>query len=105
MFVVGFETKDVARQVEGSDLTAAISENLVGSYCALYDLVHVVRRFVLSKDFRVPAVRDCSAHQVYRIAERAAGYLRASWHIVCGSAGETSADCVLCQHGLTSRRM
>src|SRR5262245_34345773 len=105
MLVVGFETKDVAGQVEGSDLTAPIGENLVGAHCALYDLVHVVRRFVLSKDFRVAAERDCGAHQVYRIAKTAAGYLRLSWQIVCCSAGETSADCVLCQHGLTSRRM
>jgi hypothetical protein len=105
MGIIGFETKDIARQVEGSDLPAPIGENLIGPYGTRYDLVHVLRRLVLAIDLCVAAVGHRGAYQVDRVAERAAGYLRPSCHIVRGSAGETSADCILCQHGLTSRRM
>src|SRR5262245_51511496 len=99
MGIGGFEAKDVARQVKGPDLSAAIGENFIGAHRTRYDLVHVVCRFVVAKDLRVAAVGYCGAHQVYRIAERAVSYLRPSWRIVCGSTDETSADCVRRQHG------
>jgi hypothetical protein len=38
MRIVGFKTKNVAGQVEGPDLPAAIGENLVGTHGARYDL-------------------------------------------------------------------
>src|SRR5215475_12892120 len=98
MRIVRFETEHVARQVEGSDLAAAIGKNLVGAYGARHDLVHIVRRFILAKDLCVPAVGHRGAHQVNRICKRAVGYLLSSWQIVCGSTGETGGDCVLRQH-------
>src|SRR5262245_19106203 len=105
MYIAGLETKDAARQVEGPNLPAAIGENLVGAHRARYDLVDVVCLFVLAKDLRVVAVGHYSAHQVDRVTERAIGYFCPDWRIVYGSADETTAACVLRQHGLTSRQI
>ena len=66
MLVPGLETEHVARQMEGSDLTAPIDQNLVGPHRSAHDLVEVIGRFVLPVDFVVAGERHEGAHQLDR---------------------------------------
>ena len=48
------QPKNVAGQVESADLAAAVGEELVGANRTVRDLVDIVGRLRLPKDFRAP---------------------------------------------------
>jgi hypothetical protein len=53
VLVPALETKNVAGQMKGSDLTAPVHQHLVGSDDAGDDLVEVIGGFVLTVDLRI----------------------------------------------------
>jgi hypothetical protein len=60
MLASDFEAEGIARQIERSDLTPAVAEDLAGSYRALGDFVHVLRRLGFTENFLVGAERRTS---------------------------------------------
>src|SRR5215470_16427345 len=50
MVVAHFEAEDITWEVEATDLTPAITEDLVSSHRALGHLVHIFGRFGLAKN-------------------------------------------------------
>ena len=53
-----FEAKDIANQVEGADLAAAVGQELVAPNRTLHDLVDVVRWLGLAVDFSASIVLE-----------------------------------------------
>ena len=66
VLVAHLEAENVARQVEGADLAAAVVQDLVGADRAADDLVEVLGRLVLAVDFDVAAEGHGHAHQLDR---------------------------------------
>src|SRR5262245_5660510 len=58
MVGAGFQAKYVAGQVEGTDLAAAVGEQLVGAHRAADHLIDIFGRLILAVDFLVLAIGE-----------------------------------------------
>jgi hypothetical protein len=101
VLLADLEPENVARQIEGADLAAAVVEDLVGPHRALDDLVDVFGRLILAEDLLVRTEAHLAAQQLHGTepAERGS---RAARRIQLGLAGNGGAKLGLHQHGLVS---
>ena len=53
VFLVGFETEDLAAQVERANLTATILKDLVGPDGAFHDLIEILGRLAFAVDLDI----------------------------------------------------
>src|SRR6516225_4339452 len=73
VLVSGLETENVAGQMEGSDLTAPVHQDLVGAHRSTDDLVEVFGWLVLAVDLGVGGKRHARAHELDRTGLRGTG--------------------------------
>jgi hypothetical protein len=97
VLVSHLETENVAGQMEGSDLTAPVDQDLVGPHGPADDLVEVIGGFVLPVDLGIGGKRHARTHELdcagWHARERHTMGLRC--RLLLGNV----PDCGLRQHG------
>src|SRR5262245_77982 len=83
----GFEAEDVAGQMEGADLAAAVGEQLVGAHRAANHLVDIVGLLILAVDFLVLAVGEFGGDEASMPGQHAEAVARCA-----GERGNLAAD-------------
>ena len=71
MVRAGYEAEDVAGQMEGADLAAAVGEQLVGTHRAADHLVDIFGLLVLAVDFLVLAIGELGGDEAGMTGEGA----------------------------------